>query len=183
MTTASSFAELSASLADLAAASTPSIVEVQSHRSPASGFVWRDELVITPDETLADEGSIEIEEHDGTVRNATLIGRDAATDIALLRVTGLKAKVATLASVAVRPGALALIVAAAESAPLIAFGGVAAVGPTWQSMRGGTIDARVELDLRLRRRAGGGLPIDGACGSFRMAGPGPRGPPLVLPPV
>jgi S1-C subfamily serine protease len=178
---ASSFAKLSASLADLAAASTPSIVEVQSHRSLASGFVWRDELVITPDETLADEGSIEIEESGGTVRNATLIGRDAATDIALLRVTGLKAPVAALASVAVRPGALALIVAAAESAPLIAFGGIAAVGPAWQSMRGGTIDARIELDLRLRRRAEGGLAIDGAGGAFGMAVRGPRGRTLVLP--
>jgi len=72
-TTASSFAELSASLADLAAASTPSIVEVQSHRSLASGFVWREGLVITPDETLADEGPIEIEQSDGTVRSGTLI--------------------------------------------------------------------------------------------------------------
>jgi len=180
-TTASSFAELSASLADLAAASTPSVVEVQSHHSLASGFVWRDELVITPDETLADEGTIEIEESDGTVRSATLLGRDAATDVALLRATGLKAPVATLASVAVRPGALVLVVAATESAPLIAFGGIAAVGSTWQSMRGGTIDARIELDLRLRRRAEGGLAIDGAGGAFGMAVRGPRGRTLVIP--
>ncbi len=180
-TTASPLAELSASLADLAAATTPSIVEVQSRRSLASGFVWRDGLVITPDETLADECLIEIEESDGTVRNATLIGRDAATDIALLRVDGLEAPVAALTSLAVRPGALALIVAAAESAPLIAFGGIAAVGPAWQSMRGGTIDARIELDLRLRRRAEGGLAVDGAGGAFGMAVRGPRGRTLVIP--
>ena len=180
-TTALSFAELSASLADLAAATTPSIVEIQSHHSLASGFVWRDGLVITPDETLADEGSIEIEESDGTVRGATLVGRDAATDIALLRVAGLKAPVTTLASVAIRPGALAVIVAAAESAPLIAFGGIAAVGPAWQSMRGGTIDARIEMDLRLRRRAEGGLALDGAGKAFGMAVRGPRGRTLVIP--
>jgi S1-C subfamily serine protease len=181
MTITSPLAELSASLADLAAATTPSIVEVQSRHSLASGFVWRDGLVITPDETLADEGSIEIEESDGTVRSATLIGRDAATDIALLRVEGLKAPVAALADMAVRPGALALIVAAADSAPLIAFGGIAAVGAAWQSMRGGTIDARIELDLRLRRRAEGGLAVDGAGGAFGMAVRGPRGRTLVIP--
>jgi S1-C subfamily serine protease len=180
-TTASSFAELSASLADLAATTTPSIVEVQSHRSLASGFAWRDGLVITPDETLADEGSIEIEESDGTVRSATLIGRDAATDIALLRVEGLTAPVTPLASLAVRPGALALIVTAADSAPLIAFGGIAAVGPAWQSMRGGTIDTRIEVDLRLRRRAEGGLAVDGAGGAFGMAVRGPRGRTLIIP--
>ena len=181
MTTSSPLAELSASFADLAAATTPSIVEVQSRHSLASGFVWRDGLVITPDETLADEGSIEIEESDGTVRSATLIGRDAATDIALLRVEGLKAPVAALTDMAVRPGALALIVAAADSAPLIAFGGIAAVGAAWQSMRGGTIDSRIELDLRLRRRAEGGLAMDGAGGAFGMAVRGPRGRTLVIP--
>ncbi|HWI85787.1 MAG TPA: S1C family serine protease [Sphingomonas sp.] len=181
MVTTSSFAALSASLADLAAATTPSIVEVQSHHALATGFVWRDGLVITPDETLADEGPIEIEESDGTVRNATLVGRDAATDIALLRVEGLKAPATALTSVAVRPGALALIVAAAESEPLIAFGGVAVVGPAWQSMRGGTIDIRIELDARLRRRAEGGLAIDGGGEAFGMAVRGPRGRTLIIP--
>ena len=68
MTTTSPLAELSASIADLAAATTPSIVEVQSRHSLASGFVWRDGLVITPDETLADEGSTEIEESDAGSR-------------------------------------------------------------------------------------------------------------------
>lgn len=180
-TTLSSFADLSASLADLAAATTPSIVEVQSHRSLASGFVWRDGLVITPDETLADDGSIEIEESDGTVRKAILVGRDPATDIALLRVEDLKAPAASLASMVVRPGALALIVAAAESAPLIAFGGIAVVGPSWQSMRGGTIDTRIELDLRLRRRAEGGLAVDATGEAFGMAVRGPRGRTMIIP--
>jgi len=83
--------------------------------------------------------------------------------------------------VAVRPGALALIVAAAESAPLVAFGGIATVGPAWQSMRGGTIDARIELDLRLRRRAEGGLAVAGEGGAFGMAVRGPRGRTLVIP--
>jgi len=181
MAATSPFAALSASLADLAAATTPSIVEVQSHHRLASGFVWRKGLVITPDETLADEGAIEIEESTGTVRTATLIGRDAATDIALLRVEGLRAPVAPLAGVAVRPGALALIVAAADSAPLIAFGGIAAAGPAWQSMRGGTIEARIEMDLRLRGRAEGGLAVDGAGDAFGMAVRGPRGRTLIIP--
>lgn len=80
-----------------------------------------------------------------------------------------------------RPGALALIVAAAESATLIAFGGIAAVGSAWQSMRGGTIDARIEMDLRLRRRAEGGLAIDGGGQAFGMAVRGSRGRTLVIP--
>jgi S1-C subfamily serine protease len=126
--TASSFAELSDSLADLAASVRPSIVEVQSHHLLASGFVWRDGWVVTSDEALADEGPIEVEESNGAVRSATVIGRDAATDIALLRVPDLEAPGVPLVSVETRPGTLALIVAAAESASLVAFGGIAAVG-------------------------------------------------------
>ncbi len=71
--------------------------------------------------------------------------------------------------------------AAAESAPLVAFGVIAAVGPAWQSMRGGSIDARIEMDLRLRRRAEGGLAIDGGGQAFGMAVRGPRGRTLIIP--
>ncbi len=180
-TTSSHFVELSSALADIAASTTPSVVEVQSHRSLATGFVWRDGLVVTPEETLAEEGSIEIEEADGTVLSAALVGRDPATDIALLRIEGTKAPAVALTSETVRPGALALIVAAAESAPLIAFGGIVAVGPAWQSMRGGAIDARIEMDVRLRRRAEGGLAVNGGGEAFGMAVRGPRGRTLVIP--
>jgi S1-C subfamily serine protease len=75
------------------------------------------------------------------VLEAHLVGRDPATDIALLRVEGANAGGVAFGTEAARPGALALIMAAAESAPLTAFGIIAAVSPAWQSMRGGMIDA------------------------------------------
>ncbi|PTQ12022.1 serine protease [Sphingomonas oleivorans] len=177
----SPFADLSSALADMVARASPHVVEVQSHRSLASGFFWREGLVVTPDETLAEEGKIEIELADGKVLEAKLVGRDPATDIALLRVEGANADAVAFGSDDVRPGALALIVAAAESAPLVAFGAIAAVGPAWQSMRGGTIDTRIEMDVRLRRRAEGGLAIDGSGQVFGMAVRGPRGRTLVIP--
>ena len=177
----SSFTDLSSACADAVAAISPHIVEVQSHRSLASGFFWREGLIVTPDETLAEEGKIEVELADGTVLEATLVGRDPATDIALLRVEGAKAEAVAFGPGVVRPGSLALIVAAAESAPLIAFGAIAAVGPAWQSMRGGTIDARIEMDVRLRRRAEGGLAVDGSGQAFGMAVRGPRGRTLIIP--
>lgn len=134
------FADLSHSLAELVARTAPHVVEVESRRSLASGFVWRDGLVVTPDETLAEQGAVRIETADGTVLDAEVAGRDAATDVALLRVAGLTAPPAAFAAEPVRPGALALVVGAAESAPLAQYGVFAAVGPAWQSMRGGTID-------------------------------------------
>jgi S1-C subfamily serine protease len=177
----SPFADFSSALADTVAATAPHIVEVQSHRSLASGFFWREGLVVTPDETLAEDGKIEVELADGTVLDASLVGRDPATDVALLRVEGAKAQAIAFGSDAVRCGALALIVAAAESAPLVAFGVIAAVGPAWQSMRGGSIDARIEMDVRLRRRAEGGLAVDGGGLAFGMAVRGPRGRTLIIP--
>jgi S1-C subfamily serine protease len=143
--------------------------------------LWRDGLIVTPDETLAEAGKIEVELCDGTVLEAHLVGRDPATDIALLRVEGANAGGVAFATLAARPGALALIAAAAESAPLTAFGIIAAVGPAWQSMRGGMIDARIEMDIRLRHRAEGGLALDGSGRAFGMAVRGPRGRTLIIP--
>ncbi|MGH6613440.1 S1C family serine protease [Sphingomonas sp.] len=177
----SPFADLSSAFADAVATTSPHIVEVQSHRSLASGFFWREGLVVTPDETLAEDGKIEVELADGTVLDAALVGRDPATDIALLRVAGATAQAVAFGSDPVRAGALTLIVAAAESAPLVAFGMIAAAGPSWQSMRGGTIDARIEIDGRLRHRAEGGLAIGGGGEAFGMAVRGPRGRTLIIP--
>lgn len=177
----SPFADLSSAFADAVAATSPYVVEVQSHRSLASGFFWRGGLIVTPDETLAEEGKIEVERADGTVLEAKLVGRDPATDIALLRVEAATAEAVTFGSDAVRAGSLVLIVAAAESAPLVASGVIAAVGPAWQSMRGGTIDSRLEMDVRLRHRAEGGLAIDGSGRAFGMAVRGPRGQTLIIP--
>jgi S1-C subfamily serine protease len=177
----SPFAALSESLADSVAAVAPQVVEVQSHRSLASGFFWRDGLIVTPDETLAEEGSVGVELADGKVLDAALAGRDPATDIALLRIEETQGRAVAFSSEPVRTGALVLIIAAAESAPLAASGMIAAVGPAWQSMRGGIIDARIEMDLRLRARAEGGLAVDGEGRPFGMAVRGPRGRTLVIP--
>jgi S1-C subfamily serine protease len=179
----SPLADLSFALADIVTATAQQVVEVQSHRSLASGFVWRDSLIVTADETLAEEGSIQVELHDGTVLDAKLVGRDPATDIALLGVEGANAQLAVARSEPLRPGELALVVAAAESAPLTAFGMISAVGPAWQSMRGGTIDTRLEMDIRLRRRAEGGLALDSAGRAIGMAVRGPRGRTLIIPAV
>jgi len=171
----------STALADLVAATAPSIVEIASHRSLASGFAWRENLVVTADETLADSGEILVELAGGEVRSATLVGRDPTTDIALLRVEGTPLAPVSFAATAPRPGALALAIGAAESAPLVALGAVATVGGAWRSMRGGEIAARIELDLRLRARGEGGLALDPGEGAFGMTVLGPRRRALVIP--
>jgi S1-C subfamily serine protease len=172
---------LSNAIAAAAAAIAPSIVEVASDRSLSSGFVWRDGLIVTADEPLAEDGKVAVEFSDGSQHPVEIIGRDPSTDLVLLKVEGLSTKPAVLTADIPRPGALTVVAAAAESAPLVAFGGISAVGDAWRSMRGGKIDARVELDLRLRRRAEGGLALDAAGRPYGMAVRGPRGRTLVIP--
>jgi S1-C subfamily serine protease len=181
MTTPSLLSQLSSAIVETAAAAAPSIVEVASHRSLASGFVWREGLIITADETLAEEGEVLVEFSDGAQHRVSVVGRDPSTDIALLRVEGVTTQPASLSKDLPRPGALVVVAAAAESAPLVAFGSTSAVRPAWQSMRGGKIDARIELDLRLRRRAEGGLALSADGRAIGMVVRGPRGRTLVIP--
>src|SRR5258708_37899094 len=76
----------SSASAALAAKAAPATVSVHSRRSRATGFVFKPGFVITADETLADEGEVQVRLADGTSRTATVAGRDHTTDIALLRV-------------------------------------------------------------------------------------------------
>ena len=185
MTEPSFLAQLSTTIVATAAKVAPSIVEIASHRSLASGFLWREGLIITADEALSDEGKILIEFADGTQHPANVVGREPSTDIALLRIEGASAPSAAVPAVlsqeTPRPGALVVVAAAAESAPLVSFGSAIAVGPAWRSMRGGKIDARIELDVRLRRRAEGGLAISAEGRVLGMAVRGPGGRTLVIP--
>jgi S1-C subfamily serine protease len=172
---------LSHALADVVADAAKSVVAVHASRSRSSGFVWRPGLIVTADEALADEGEIAVMSPGGEAVGATLVGRDSTTDIALLRVDGFAAPVASLQSTPMRAGALALAVGAGRNGPIAAFGAVSSAGPAWRSLRGGEIDARVELDLSLRRAGEGGLALDASGQAFGMAVFGPRRTVLVIP--
>ncbi len=172
---------LSDAIADLVAGVAGSVVAVHSRRARSSGFVWRPGLIVTADEALADEGSIEVSYAGGTA-SATLAGRDATTDIAVLRMTdaGTLSPI-VFASSETRAGSLAIAVGSHDGLPSAALGLVASAGPAWRSMRGGAIDARIELDLTIRRSSEGGLVLDASGQAIGMAVFGPRRRVLVIP--
>jgi S1-C subfamily serine protease len=173
MTDLAPLAALSSALADVVARAAPSIVSVHSHRSRATGFVWKPGLIITADEALADEGEVEIGLADGSTIAATIAGRDHTTDIALLRAdTGLTQ--VKLAAAVPALGTLAVVVATDRDAPSAALGMVSVSGKGWRSLRGGEIDARIELGVRLRDSQQGGLALDASGEAFGMAVLGPR---------
>jgi S1-C subfamily serine protease len=174
-------ANLSTQLTRLTAAAAPKLVAVHSHRALSSGFIWRENLIVTADEALADEGNIVVTLAAGEQRPAKIAGRDAATDIALLRVDGALPGPVNFTTAPALPGSLVLAAGMDQGSTAAAFGIVARSGPAWRSMRGGEIDARIELDMRLRRQAEGGIVLDASGGVIGMAVFGPRQRVLVIP--
>lgn len=173
MTAPTPLSSLSSALADMVARTAPSVVSVHSHRSRATGFAWKPGLIVTADEALADEGAVEIGLADGSTAAATIAGRDHTTDIALLRVDAAVAPV-KLAATVPPLGALSVVVATDRDTPSAALGMVSTSASGWRSLRGGEIDARIELDIRLRAAQQGGLALDASGQAFGMAVLGPR---------
>lgn len=173
MTDSTPLSSLSSALADVVARVAPSIVSVHSHRSRSTGFVWKSGLIVTADEALADEGDVQIALHDGSTVAATIAGRDHTTDIALLRTEAGIAPV-KLATAVPALGTLSVVVSTNRDAPSAALGMVSVSGKGWRSLRGGEIDARIELDVRLRPSQEGGLAVDALGEAFGMAVLGPR---------
>jgi S1-C subfamily serine protease len=167
--------QLSASLAAVVAAAAPSVLQVHSHRAMSAG------LIVTADEALADEGEIVVTLAGGARVAATIAGRDPTTDVALLRADTQGAPALALDGTPPEAGALVIAVGSQEGAPMAAMGVTAISGPAWRSMRGGEIDARIELDLSLRRHAEGGPALDSRGQAFGMAVFGPRRRVLVIP--
>jgi len=143
--------DFSTGLADLVSSVAQSLVSIQSDRARSTGVSWGPGLIVAAENALADEGEISIVAHDGASSPAQLVGRDPSTDVAVLRVgrTDLPKPLATRETPAA--GALAVVAGARDSAPTAALGVVSFVGPQWRSLRGGVIDARIELDAALAR--------------------------------
>ena len=174
MSDPSVLATFSSAMADIVARAAPAVVSVHSHRSRGSGFVWKAGLIVTADEALAEEGDVMIRLADGTERPATIAGRDHTTDIALLRVETSNIAPIKLSSAVPALGSLALVVAAERGVPAAALGTISLVGGPWRSLRGGGIDARMELDVRLRPSHEGGLALNASGDAIGMAVLGAR---------
>jgi S1-C subfamily serine protease len=174
MSDLTALASLSSALSTAVAAAAPSLVSVHSHRSRATGFLWKPGLIVTADEALADEGEIALQFADGTQKPATLAGRDHTTDIALLRFDGSAGTPANLSDALPALGSLAVLVAADQGTPTAGLAMISKSAGGWRSLRGGEIDARIELDTRLRRSSEGALVLDANGKAIGMAVHGPR---------
>jgi S1-C subfamily serine protease len=166
------------SLADRAAGN---VVSISSRKHAVSGFLWKQGLVVTADEALQDGHDITVTLPDGTASKAAVAGRDPSTDIALLRLEAPVSPATVFTSKSAQFGSLALVVGRDRNDAIAALGLVAKAGGRWQSMRGGEIDQRIELDVLLRRAQEGGLALASDGSLLGMAVLGPRRRTLVIP--
>jgi S1-C subfamily serine protease len=125
---------------------------------------------------LSDEGELSVTLPAGNVVAAQFVGRDPTTDIALLRVENHNLQPFSMSPATVLAGALILAVGAEEGSPTASLGVASRAAGPWRSMRGGVIDARIELNLRLRSSAEGGLVLnmEGQAIGMSVFGPGQR---------
>src|SRR5581483_2515424 len=97
--------DLSTQLADAVETAASGLVTVKGRaRQAASGVVYAPGLVLTANHVLERDEDLAVGDASGNALAAQLVGRDPATDLALLRVPELKAEVASPAGGTARVG-------------------------------------------------------------------------------
>jgi len=173
---------LSDSTAKLVERAASSIVSVHGgSRWHSSGIHWRSGIIVTAEEVLERDGNIKLTLPAAQTIDASLVGRDPTTDVAVLRFQPDGLPTAVSATASLRAGEVIFAVGCHEGAPLTAFGIVALAGGAWRSSRGGTIDNFIRLDLALSPVAEGGALIDVQGRVLGMTVLGPRRRAIAIP--
>jgi S1-C subfamily serine protease len=169
-------------IADIAAAVAPATASLPTHHHrTASAFHWRDGYFVTAEEAVEAGEEIELTVSSGETVKAELVGRDPSTGVALLKPAGATSAPSLVEADKARPGHVAIAVGNSEGAALAVFGTVGEVGPAWRSMRGGTIDRRINLAVNAGGRFEGGPVLDAKGALIGMLLFGPRRRALVMP--
>src|SRR6202171_3251270 len=156
-------AQFSNALAARAEAAKNAVVAIRlAHGRHMTGMVWRSEIVIASEQSLPRKDDLKLVAAGAAVLTAKIAGRDPSTNIAVLRLAGQIAPPAITVGEA-HTGAIALAIGADGTGGASArLGLVNLAGAEWHSSRGGVIDRRIVLDLRLAPREEGGPVFDAA---------------------
>jgi S1-C subfamily serine protease len=144
---------------DLAAAvdrAAQAVVSIHARRRiPSTGVIWRQGIVVSADHTVRKDDDITTTLSDGTEVLGRVVGRDATTDLCILRIESDRAP-ATIDPAPLRVGQLALSVGRPGDAATASLGVVSVAGPEWRTARGGRIDQFVRLDMSVYDGFSGG---------------------------
>ena len=155
----SALAALSNDLAAAVERAGAAVVAVNGRpRTPSTGVIWRNGLVVTTDHTLRQDDEVTIARGDDSTLAATIAGRDPSTDLALLRVNGLNAPPNAIGNAtSLRLGHIVLALGRGVTASL---GVVSAISGPWRTWRGGAIDQYIRPDVAIYTGFSGGPLVD-----------------------
>jgi S1-C subfamily serine protease len=173
--------QFSSGLADRVAAAAAFTVGVHTGRRPASGILWRPDVVVASEQMLPDDSTALRVVRGGQAVGATLAGRDPSTNVAVLKLEAPLDGALPKAADGLRVGNLVLLAGADQAGN--ATGRLAmihALGDAWHSMAGGRIDALIRLDAKLGIDEGGPV-LSLAGGLIGMSTSGPRRRTIVIP--
>jgi S1-C subfamily serine protease len=163
-------ATFSNQLADAVAAASPSVVQVQGRRRPATGLVYADGVVLTTVRALGREDGLHVRRDDGQTFDAELAGWDPTTSLAVLRVAGLGAPAIAPATAPARVGHLALAVARSWSNVVTASAGIVSViGGPLPTGRRRAIDQVIRTTAPMHDGFAGGAFLDTSGGLLGVA--------------
>ena len=140
--------ELSDALADAAEKAGQATVLVNGRRRmPASGVLYAPDLVLTADHILERDEDIKVILAEGTEVAAKVAGRDAGTDLAVLRLERSAGTAAEVTKTPARLGQIALVLGRPSPDGIEAsLGTVSAIGGAIRTGRGGMLDRYIRTD-------------------------------------
>ena len=161
-------------------------VRVQARRGPpASGISLASDLILTADHVVdpAREDSIRIGLPDGSEVGGSVVGRDAATDIAILRIASGALTPAKPAQADPRTGSLALVVGRPGREPNASLGLITGLAGPARTRRGGMLERFIQVDAVMYPGFSGGALVDAEGGMLGMitSGLGFGGPAVAIP--
>src|SRR5437870_7583006 len=177
---------LSNQLADAVQAAGAWTVRVQARRGPsASGIALAADLVLTADHVVdpSREDSIRIGLPDGSEVGASVVGRDPATDLAILKLASGSLTPAKAAQGDPRTGALALVVGRPGGEPNASLGLITGLAGPARTRRGGMLERFIQVDAVMYPGFSGGALVDseGAVLGMITSGLGFGGPAVAIP--
>jgi len=179
----STLVEFSQELANTVEKSGRSVVSVlEGGRAGVSGTLWREGIGVTVEHTIQGLEEVTVILPSGKEADASVIGRDPGTDIALLKLPT-DTPAATLADDSgARPGEIVLSIGRRGTEGLAAtYGLISAIGGPWRTSSGGRLDRWFRLDLNPFPGFSGGPIINARCEVLGIATSGPGRSAAVVP--
>ncbi|HUE97887.1 MAG TPA: trypsin-like peptidase domain-containing protein [Anaerolineales bacterium] len=140
--------ELSEALADAAEKAGKATVLVNARRRmPASGIIYAADLILTADHVVEREQGIKVILPDGSEASGKVAGRDAGSDLAVLKLERVAATVAEATKSPARLGQIALALGRPTPDGIEAsLGTVSAIGGPIRTGRGGMLERYIRTD-------------------------------------